>query len=155
MLKGRRLVCGVKLFVVGLRLPDGEYLIVVTDKEPETAMEKYAHRWEIEPLFACLKSRGFRFKSTHLTKPDRINKLVALLAIAFCWCHLTGEWVHEQKPIPIKKHGRKAKSIFRVGLDHLREILLNISEKMQEFKKIILVLLRRLQLSQGAQPLRI
>ena len=39
MLKGRRLVCGVKLFVVGLRLPDGEDLIVVTDKEPETATE--------------------------------------------------------------------------------------------------------------------
>jgi hypothetical protein len=152
VLKGRRLVCGVQLFVVGLRLPDGAYLILVTDKEPEAAMETYAHRWEIETLFGCLKSRGFRFESTHLTKPDRINKLVALLTIAFCWCHLTGEWVHEQKPIPIKKHGRKAKSIFRVGLDHLREILLNISEKMQAFQEVILVFLKRLQ---GSQPLRI
>jgi len=155
VLRGRRLVCGVKLFVVGLRLPDGEYLVLVTDKAPELAMQTYAHRWEIEPLFGCLKSRGFRFESTHLTKPDRINKLVALLAITFCWCHLTGEWVHEQRPIPIKKHGRKAKSIFRVGLDHLRNILLNISEKRQAFKQITLVLLRRLRLSQLTQPLRI
>jgi len=155
VLPGRRLVCGVKLFVVGLRLPDGEYLILVTDKDPELALETYAHRWDIELFFGCLKSRGFRFESTHLTKPDRINKLVALLAIAFCWCHLTGEWMHEQKPIPIKKHGRKAKSIFRVGLDHVREILLNIAEKMQAFKKIILILLRRLRLSQLTQPLRI
>lgn len=155
VLKGRRLVCGVKLFVVGLRLPDGEYLILVTDKEPQTAMETYAHRWEIETLFECLKSRGFRFESTHLTKPDRINKLVALLAITFCWCHLTGEWLHEQKPIPIKKHGRKAKSIFRLGLDHLREILLNISEKMQNFKKMILLLRKQLLLPFLAKPLRI
>jgi hypothetical protein len=144
VLKGRRLVCGVKLFVVGLRLPDGEYLILVTDKAPETAMETYAQRWEIETLFECLKSRGFRFEDTHLTKPERINKLVALLAITFCWCHLTGEWLHKQKPIPIKKHGRKAKSIFRLGLDHLREILLNISEKMQHFKKMILLLRKQL-----------
>ena len=155
VLKGRRLVCGVKLFVVGLRLPDGEYLILVTDKEPETAMETYAQRWEIETLFGCLKNRGFRFESTHLTKPDRINKLVALLAITFCWCHLTGEWVHQQKPIPIKKHGRKAKSIFRAGLDHLREILLNISEKRQQFKEMILLLRKYLQLAHTAQPLRI
>jgi len=155
VLKGRRLVCGVKLFVVGLRLPNGEYLILVTDKEPETAMEDYARRWEIETLFECLKSRGFRFESTHLTKPERINKLVALLALTFCWCHLTGEWLHKQKPIPIKKHGRKAKSIFRLGLDYLREMLLNVVEKMQEFKKMILLLRKQLDLSPLAKPLRI
>ena len=58
-----------------------------------------------------------------------ISKLVALLAISFCRCHMTGEWLHTQKAIKIKKHGRKAISIFRYGLDKLREILLNISEK--------------------------
>ena len=155
VLKGRRLVCGVKVFVVGLRLPDGEYLILVTDKAPETAMETYAQRWEIETLFECLKSRGFRFEDTHLTKPERINKLVALLALTFCWCHLTGEWLHKQKTIPIKKHGRKAKSIFRLGLDHLREILLNISEKMQNFKKMILLLWKQLLHAPLPKPLRI
>ena len=155
VLKGRRLVCGVKVFVVGLRLPDGEYLILVTDKAPETAMETYAQRWEIETLFECLKSRGFRFEDTHLTKPERINKLVALLAITFGWCHFTGEWLHKQKPIPIKKHGRKTKSIFRLGLDHLREILLNISEKMQNFKKMIRLLRKQLLPPPLPIPLRI
>ncbi len=154
VLKGRRLVCGVNVFVVGLRLPDGEYLILVTDKAPETAMETYARRWEIETLFGCLKSRGFRFEDTHLTEPERINKLVALLAITFCWCHFTGEWVHQQKTIPIKKHGRKAKSIFRLGLDHLREMLLNISEKMQNFKKTILLLREQLLPPPSQIPLR-
>jgi hypothetical protein len=153
-LKGRRWVCGVKVFVVGLRLPDGEYLILVTDKAPETAMETYAHRWEIETLFECLKSRGFRFEDTHLTEPERIDKLVALLAITFCWCHFTGEWLHKQKPIPIKTHGRKAKSIFRLGLDHLREMLLNISEKMQNFKKMIHLLRKQLLQSPLSIPLR-
>ncbi|MBF0496779.1 MAG: transposase, partial [Deltaproteobacteria bacterium] len=96
-------------------------------KEPETAMTDYAERWEIETLFGCLKSRGFRFESTHITDPERINKMIALLAIAFCWCHLTSEWLVERKPIPIKKHGRKAKSIFRYGygLGSLRDALVN------------------------------
>ena len=36
------------------------------------------------------------------------------------------EWLHEQIPLKIKKHGRKAKSIFRYGLDYLRTILLDV-----------------------------
>ena len=94
----------------------------------------------VETLFGCLKNRGFNFESTHMAKPERISKLVALLAIAFCWCHIAGEWLNSQKPIKIKKHGRKAISIFRYGLDELRQILLNISEKMESFKKMIALL---------------
>lgn len=139
VLKRPRTVLGNELFIIGLRLP-GEYLIVVTNNAPEEALDDYKKRWEIETLFGCLKSRGFNFESTHMTEPDRISKLVALLAITFCWCHMTGEWLHNQKAIKIKKHGRKAISIFRYGLDKLREILLNISEKRCVFKKVIILL---------------
>jgi hypothetical protein len=142
ILRGRRTVLGHKLFVVGSLAPDGEYLIVVTAEDPQHAIEDYLQRWGIETLFGCLKSRGFRFESTHMTKPDRVDKLVALLAITFCWCHLTGEWWHAQMPIRIKKHGRKEKSLFRYGLDCLREVLLNLPERSWEFRKIIRVLLR-------------
>lgn len=137
ILEGRRQVCGVELFVIGLFLPSGEYLILVTDSNPDTALDDYAQRWEIETLFGCLKSRGFRFEETHMTDPERISKLVALLAIAFCWAHITGEWLNDQKPIKIKKHGRKAISIFRYGFDYLREMILNMHEKYQEFEEMI------------------
>ncbi|MFN7217083.1 MAG: IS4 family transposase, partial [Microcystis sp.] len=30
-------------------------------------------------------------------------------------------------PIPLKKHGRRAKSLFRLGFDHLRHLILNPS----------------------------
>jgi hypothetical protein len=148
VLKRPRAVLGNELFIIGLRLP-GEYLIVVTNDAPEEALEDYKKRWEIETLFGCLKSRGFNFESTHMTEPDRISKLVALLAIAFSWCHMTGEWLHNQKAIMIKKHGRKAISIFRYGLDKLREILLNISEKRYVFKKMIILLTNFLSSSFG------
>ena len=100
-------------------------------------MEDYKKRWEIETLFGCLKTRGFNFESTHLTDMERITRLVAVLAIAFSWCHITGEWAQTQKPIKIKKHGRKTKSIFRYGLDILREILFNMNGKIRNFKKMV------------------
>lgn len=144
VLEGKRFVLGLELFIIGLKQPNGEYVILVTDKDPEQAMEDYKIRWEIETLFGCLKTRGFNFESTHLTDPERIKKLVAVLAIAFCWCHITGEWAQTLKPIKIKKHGRKAESIFRCGLDVLREIVLNISEKLNDFKKMVNLLVKYL-----------
>ena len=103
----------------------GEYLIIRSpDASRVTAiLGDYKRRWEIETLFTALKSQGFDFATTHLTELDRIEKLLALLAIAFCWTHLLGEWLHEQKPIPIKRHHRPDTSIFRYSLDWLREIL--------------------------------
>ena len=142
VLRGQRRVLGHKLFVIGSLAPDGQYLIVVTAKDPQHAIEDYLQRWGIETLFGCLKSRGFRFESTHITKVDRIEKLVALLAVAFCWCHLTGQWCHAQTPIKIKKHGRKEKSLFRYGLDFLREVLLDLTEKSREFKIITSILIK-------------
>jgi len=138
-LRGTRNVLGHELFVIGSLAPDGQYLIVVTVKDPNHAIEDYLKRWGIETLFGCLKSRGFRFESTHMTDPERINKLVALLAIAFSWCHIIGEWHHDHAPIKIKKHGRKAISLFRYGLDYIREILLNFYDKSKEFAKILKV----------------
>ncbi len=141
VLKGRRIVNGQMVYVVGALLPNGEYLILATDKNPETALENYKKRWGIETLFQCLKGRGFNFEDTHMTFPERIDKLIALLAIAFCWCHATGEWCASQKPIKIKKHGRKAVSLFRVGLDHIGNILHNISDLYHEFNKNLRIIL--------------
>lgn len=76
-------------------------------------------------------------ESTHLTDPERLSKLLALLSLALCWAILVGEWLHHLKPISIKKHGRKAKSIFRYGLDHLRNIVLNFDQKASEFRQVL------------------
>jgi hypothetical protein len=151
ILPGKRKVRGIDLYVIGLRLPDGEYLILVADKHPQTALDDYAKRWGIETLFGALKSRGFRFEDTHMTHPERISKRIALMAIAFCWAHNTGEWLNDRQPIEIKKHGRKAISLFRYGLDHLRERLLNINEEYQQFNNMVQLL--RAYLTDDPPPL--
>lgn len=107
-------------------------------------MEDYAKRWEIETLFKCLKSGGFNFEDTHLIQPERLEKLMVFLAIAFSWAYMIGEWCHTQKPIRIKSHQRPAKSIFRYGLDWLRDILLNITEKLSVCNDARVLLLNRL-----------
>jgi hypothetical protein len=127
-----RLIWGLPLFVSGVRLSSGEYVIVVAPRFAETALSDYARRWEIETLFSCLKSRGFRLEETHVTHPERLKKLIALLALSFCWAHIIGEWLTQAKPLKIKKHGRKARSIFRHGLDHLRRILCNLASIAQQ-----------------------
>lgn len=127
-----RRMWGEQWYFSGCYLGHGEYLIIVTPELTETAVEDYARRWEIETLFAAMKTRGFCLEQTHMTDPERLSRLVALLAITFCWCHKIGEWLHEQKPLKLKKHGRKPKSIFRLGFDHLRRIITNFTNFNQD-----------------------
>jgi len=134
ILRKQRTVYDSKLYVAGAKLAN-EYLIVVTNQKPGNALEMYRLRWEIETLFAALKKRGFNFEDTHLTDLERIDKLVALLAVTFSWAHLVGEWLCSIKPLKIKKHGAKEKSIFRYGLDHLQHILLNIYDLAGQFNQ--------------------
>jgi len=122
-----RRMWGEDWYFAGCYIGNGEYLIIVTPELSETAVEDYARRWGIETLFAALKTRGFCFEQTHLSDPDRLSKLVALLALAFCWCHKIGEWLNEQKPLKLKKHKRKPKSTFRRGFDCLRRLITNFT----------------------------
>jgi hypothetical protein len=132
ILRKQRIIYDNKLYVAGAKLAN-EYLIVVNNQKPGNALEMYQLRWEIETLFAALKKRGFNFEDTFLTELERINKLVALLVITFSWAHLVGEWLCSIKPLKIKKHGPKEKSIFRYRLDHLQHILLNIYDLAEQF----------------------
>jgi hypothetical protein len=141
-LEGQRRVVGQQLYISGMKLKGGDYLIVASGEESPKAIEEYARRWEIETLFGCFKSRGFSLEATRLREAERLKKLIGLLALAFCWAHKTGEWISESKPLPIKQHGRKAKSIFRYGLDHLRRILCNLASATQQiaFRQVIQLL---------------
>jgi hypothetical protein len=137
VLRHRRQIWGHWVYVAALRLEDGKFLIVVTNNRPRRAITDYAKRWAIETLFGCLKTRGFCLESTHLQDPERLSRMIALLTIALCWAFCTGQWLAQQRAISIKKHGRKAKSIFRYGFDHIRNIVLNLEQKMNDFLDVL------------------
>src|SRR5271156_1656728 len=98
-----------------------EQMIIVSNLEFENPLEMYKRRWEIETLFGCLKTRGFRMEDTHITDPDKIEKLIFVLAIAFCWAYRAGDIQAQKEPIQIKTHGRKARSLFREGVNLIRQ----------------------------------
>lgn len=125
LLCGERKVLGEEVSLMGMRSSDGEYVIVASSLHTDEILKDYAQRWKIENLFGCLKSRGFCLEATHLTERERLEKLLALLALAFCWAYLAGQWLTRSNPVKIKKHGRLAKSLFRHGFDYLRRILCN------------------------------
>lgn len=136
-LTGKRKCLGSAVFVVGTRLGK-DFLIVVSDVEA-TSLEDYALRWGIETLFGCLKSRGFCLEATHVTEPERLSKLLGLLALAFCWAFAAGVWLAEVAPLKVKKHGRAAMSRFRRGFDWLRRVFMPLcgQRKQSNFKKAI------------------
>ena len=103
-----------------------DFLIIVSFNKPEQAQINYSDRWQIETCFRAMKTSGFDIEKTHLQDIERMEKLTLIVMIAFVWCYKTGIFIHENiKKIEIKKHGRKAKSIFKCGLSYIANLLLN------------------------------
>ena len=102
---------------------EDDFFIIASSLDGPDAAKTYALRWRIEQLFKELKSSGFQLEETHLTKPDRLSALLALLAIAFCWILKVGQDQAEKEPRLVRKckHGRPRRSITRIGFDTIRK----------------------------------
>jgi Transposase DDE domain len=135
------------VYLSGLRLNDGELLIVAGDRFEQASIRIYGLRWEIETLFGCLKGRGFKLEETRVVGYLRIKKLLALPVVAFCWIHKIGEWKHDcVLAIKIKTHQRRAQSLFRYGLDAIRSEILN------PFARSMKLLMKMISLLRPAYP---
>lgn len=136
-------VFGQRVFLAGSRSERGELMIVATNRSPKNAIPIYLRRWEVECLFSALKGRGFRFEETHMTTLERVEKLMAVLAIGFCWAHKVGEWkAIAKKAILIKKHKnsrRPQNSFFRYGFDFIRDAIVNLCGKIMQFRSCLAV----------------
>lgn len=139
----RRKLWNQSVFVAVCRKADGDNVIVVSSERSGKILLEYGQRWQIETLFGCLKTRGFRLEDTHLTHGERVSNLLSLLTLATVWGLLAGEIAAHQTPPKIKKHGRREKSIFRLGLETLRncfcQMTANLRQK-QRFQQLTLLL---------------
>ena len=120
-----RQLWGLELYLSGCRLKHGEWLLLVAATFCAEPAQEYQKRWGIETLFGALKTRGFNLEDTRLTDEARLSRLLALLAIAFTWAFLVGQWQAAVKALQLKKHGYPPKSIFRLGLDLLCRLVTN------------------------------
>ena len=104
--------------------PQGRKPVIVATNRPELrALEAYRKRWAIESFFADAKTRGFNVEDTRLTDPRKLALLTAILAIAIAWANATADRLLGRRSPPRKNHGYLAKSLFRIGFDHLRRQL--------------------------------
>ena len=137
-LRKKRIFFGHQLYIGGQKIGDKEWLIIISDIPVKHAKTYYGERWGIEVFFGACKKRGFNFEDTHVTKLNRIANIVFLVAIAFCWALKTGEYLLDnghQIPIKIlKKRRAKLFSIFRIGFDRLKELLLNFLSVINEMR---------------------
>jgi len=131
-------VFGGKYYLTASRNERGELMIIVTNADYKNAIAIYLRRWEIESLFQALKGRGFRFEETHMTYPERIEKMIVILAIGFAWAHKVGEWRAKLKPIRLKKFNNQLRpqySYFRYGLDFIRDAFTGLILNKKSIKK--------------------
>jgi hypothetical protein len=114
---------GEYCYLSGMKtIKDGkiDFCIIVSFNKPEQARHYYAKRWQIETLFKGLKKSGFNLEDTHVVHLERLEKLLMLVMVAFVWCYKIGDYIDQViKPIEIKKHGRRAVSIFKYGLNYI------------------------------------
>ena len=128
-----RRILGKKRFVTGTRLDDGDYLIVISAGEVD--LEQYALRWGIETMFGSLKTRGFHLEDTHVSDPERLSTLLALLCVAYNWVGAFGNWVFTQAKLRCLKHGRAPICRFRLGLDALQNWAISLCRTVNDLQR--------------------
>jgi hypothetical protein len=126
-LGGQNETLSASVRLVVMRLASGELLALACSSNPRQALAAYRQRWTIESMFANLKTKGFALETTHLTDPDKLCTLLALMAFAVALTVKTGVAMARLHPIPVKKHGRRAWSLFALGLNTLRKIFVAAS----------------------------
>lgn len=108
------------------KIKGGEWLIIASNApDPKQALRDYRKRWAIENLFADAKTRGLNFEDTHMKNPDKISVLLALSALTMMWAYRCATHVMGIKAVKRKSHKRREKSWFRIGLDALRNAIIN------------------------------
>src|SRR3954471_14183585 len=75
---------------------------IMAMSEPPTVHRAFVYglRWGIEAMFSDFKSRGFGLEDRHLRRPERLDRLILVMALALFWAVSTGMWdaVHNATP---------------------------------------------------------
>jgi len=132
-----KMIDGYDLTLVGTRSKEAELVIILTNTDLKSSiiLNIYKTRWMIECLFKNMKNNGFCLEDTHLTIPERLEKLMALCAFAVALCIRAGIAKHTIHPMPYKKTVKSyLYSFFQYGMNHIRTFYDDILEWMTGVK---------------------
>lgn len=100
------------------------WFFVTNFTDPSQARKWYRKRFSIETLFSDVKGRGFNLDKTRIWKPERLNRLIFAVALAYIFTVFLG--------VELIRHGPFAKlfrtdrfyhSLFQLGLSYLHHLL--------------------------------
>ena len=143
-IKGKQMIYGLELFMacklLGPQSRSEDLLVVSNRFQGKQALKLYRKRWGIERLFGHLKKKGFDLEATHMTSAPKLDKLFAVLAIAFLVSFAWGCQIRNSQ----KKESAqsKRKSLFRIGLEDILRIFQTIQSKDKSMRSK-----RRMELS--------
>jgi hypothetical protein len=113
---------GSVVYFAGTTSESGELVIVMSNQllTAPQILAKYLKRWSIEELFKKLKTSGFNWENTHMTKSARLVTLLIILTFGLLFASIVGYG----QPIPWKKTlGCPLYSVFKQGLITLQFLL--------------------------------
>lgn len=86
---------------------DEAWIVAMSAKPGYLRTLDHSSRWAIEPMFSDFKSRGFGVADTQLRYPDRLARLLLVMALVMAlalYCAVsTGQWDAENHPTPAEK----------------------------------------------------
>jgi len=83
------------------------WIVAMSDQPKYLSTLDYSRRWGIEPMFSDFKSRGFGVEDTQIRYPDRLDRLILVMALALYWAVSTGHWDAAYHPTPGEKKDSK------------------------------------------------
>ena len=100
------------------------WFIVSTEPASHHILTFYAKRFWIDETFRDFKGYGFQFDKTGLHDPDRLDRLLLMIALACWWVLSLGIWLHRmglRREVDRCKHPRL--SLFQLGLRYINRRL--------------------------------
>jgi hypothetical protein len=82
---------------------DQPWIVAMSEKPGYLTTLDYSGRWGIEPMFSDFKSRGFGVENTQIQYPDRLARLLLVMALALYSAVSTGLWDEAHHPTPAEK----------------------------------------------------
>jgi hypothetical protein len=107
-----RYLAGVRLFAAGVSTNLGilheaghpePWIIAMNSVPTRATVLDYGMRWGIEPMFSDFKGRGFQLEDSQLEHPERLERLILIMALAMYWCVGVGRDEAAQQPTPLEK----------------------------------------------------
>ena len=113
---------------------DSHLYIISNRFSGKEALSLYRRRWGIEQLFSHLKKRGFDLEATHMRDARKLEKLFALVTLAFLFSF---GWGCQLRATRKPTKALKRKSLFRLGLEDILRMLSNPHIRCDHYRDFV------------------